>query len=93
MRGDLYLIDGSLLHFREYVRQSQDAPAELYTYAYHYQRADGSFVFRYDDSEHFPGLPNFPHHKHVNAESNAAPASAPDLAMVLHEIGMLIGVD
>lgn len=45
------------------------------------------------DLEHFPDLPNFPHHKHVNAESNVVPATPPDLAMVLHEIGMLIGVD
>lgn len=93
LRGDLFLVDGSILHFREYVRQSQDAPAQRYTYAYHYQRSEGTLIFRYDNTEHFPELPNFPHHKHVEDESSVSSANAPDLATVLHEIGLLVGID
>jgi Family of unknown function (DUF6516) len=91
VRGNVYLADGSLLHFREFVNAERSV--DRISYTYHYQKADGTFVFRYDDSEHFPGLPNFPHHKHIDAESNVIPAAPPDLEMVLHEIGMLIGVD
>jgi hypothetical protein len=28
---------------------------------------------RWDNVEHFPGLPNFPHHVHVGAESQVEP--------------------
>ncbi len=91
VRGNVYFADGSLLHFREFV--NTERRIERISYAYHYQKANGTFVFRYDDSEHFPALPNFPHHKHIGNESNATPASPPDLATVLHEIGMLIGIE
>jgi hypothetical protein len=93
MRGDLYFIDDSHLHFREFVRQIGNAPAERYTYAFHYKKADGVFVFRYDDTRHYPHLPNFPHHKHVGDESNVTSVSPPDLASVLKEIESLIAVD
>jgi hypothetical protein len=55
-------------------------------YSYHYQRADNSLVFRYDDTAHYPGLPNFPHHKHVGNETHIVSASPPDLHAVLREI-------
>ncbi len=93
MRGDLYFIDDSRLHLREFVRQIGNAPAERYSYAYHYQRAGGALVFRYDNTKHFPNLPNFPHHKHAGDESKASPAPLPDLASVLKEIESLIGVE
>lgn len=90
VRGDLFLIDDSRLHFREFVRQVGDAPAECYTYAYHYQRADGTLILRYDDAPHFPDLPNAPHHKHADDESNVISATLPDLATVLREIESLV---
>ncbi|HXH08554.1 MAG TPA: DUF6516 family protein [Alphaproteobacteria bacterium] len=59
-------------------------------YAYHYQRRDGTFVFRYDNTPHFPTLPTFPHHKHECNESNVVSASPPDLQAVLTEIQGLL---
>ena len=53
---------------------------------FHYQRADGSFVFRYDNTEHYPDLDNFPHHKHVDDEDNAISSAGPDLARVIQEV-------
>jgi hypothetical protein len=50
---------------------------------YHYQRADGTLVFRYDNAPHYPGLPRFPEHKHSGDQ--VLPASAPDLSQVLIE--------
>lgn len=91
VRGDLFLIDDSRLHFREFVRQQENAPAERYSYAYHFQRADGTLILRYDDAPHFPHLPNAPHHKHVGNLSNAISVAAPDLAKVLAEIESLLG--
>lgn len=84
IRGELTFADGSCLYFRELVRMQ--ARAARLMYSYHYQRADGSLIFRYDDTPHFPALPQFPHHKHVGSERNAIPTEPPDLAAVLREI-------
>lgn len=57
-------------------------------YKFHYQRADGTLIFRYDNAPHHPGLSTFPHHKHVG--NSIVPAEAPDLSEVLREIDTLI---
>lgn len=89
VRGSIYFLDGSLLHLREFVNVEHGV--ERYMYAYHYQRADGSFVFRYDNTPHFPDLTTFPHHKHVQSVSHVVAAGPPDLSAVLAEIrGVLI---
>ena len=90
VRGDLFLMDDSRLHFREFVRQIEGVPAERYSYAYQYQRADGTLILRYDDAPHFPNLPNAPHHKHSADLALAISSAAPDLATVLREIESLI---
>ncbi|NOX60981.1 MAG: hypothetical protein GXP42_03400 [Chloroflexi bacterium] len=53
-------------------------------YSYHYQRADGALVFRYDNAPHHPEISTFPHHKHVGKA--VVPSSPPDLIEVLREI-------
>ncbi len=88
VRGDVYFQDGSLLHFREYV--NTQFGATRFTYAYHDQRADGSFAFRYDNTGHFPGLPLFPHHNHTGDEATAVPQRPPTLAAVIAEIEALL---
>ncbi|MFP4395209.1 MAG: DUF6516 family protein [Anaerolineales bacterium] len=57
-------------------------------YAYHYQDADNSTIFRYDNAPHHPEINTFPHHKH--SKDDILPAQAPDLSEVLHEIDELI---
>lgn len=87
LRADVYFIDNSLLHFRE-LFVKQDRPVKK-AYVYHYQRADGTLVFRYDNTSHYPNLATAPHHKHI--EGNEVVASpAPDLTSVLKEIETLI---
>ncbi len=46
-------------------------------------------IFRYDDSPHFPNLPNAPHRKHVG-EKDVIASESPDLQSVLKEIEALI---
>ena len=84
VRGDIYHADGSWLHFRELIDLEAE-PARL-MYSYHYQRRDASLVFRYDDTPHYPDLPNFPHHKHDGREENVIPVTPPDLPVVLAEV-------
>ena len=88
VRGSIYCLDGSLLHLREFVNVQHGI--ERYIYAYHYQRSDGTFVFRYDNSPHFPTLPTFPHHKHDGSTSHVVSAGPPDLQAVLSEIQSLL---
>jgi len=86
IRGELYLIDGSTLHVREYV--DVEVAIERLTYAYHYMGADGQFRFRYDNTNHHRrlNLPTHPHHKHDGSEGQVVASPAPDLAAVLAEI-------
>jgi len=88
IRGEISFLDGSQLHLREFVNVEHGT--ELYMYAYHYQRPDGTLVFRYDNAPHFPALSTFPHHKHEASEANVVAASASDLQAILAEIQRLI---
>lgn len=89
IRGDIYFIDNSRLHFRE-LFVGQGNPAKI-AYAYHYQRADATMVFRYDNSPHYPDLLSAPHHKHT-ADENVIASNSPDFETVLREIENLIAV-
>jgi len=53
-------------------------------YTYHYQRADGTLVFRYDNVPHHPEISSHPHHKHIGDAIVAS--TPPDLGEVLREI-------
>lgn len=88
IRGDIYFLDGSVLHLREFINVQHGI--DRYTYVYHYQCADGNLLFRYDNTPHFPDLPTFPHHKHAGSESNVVSAEPPDLPAVLTEIRRLM---
>ena len=86
--GRLRFYDGSSLVFEERVVLTEGV--EKAHYRYHYQRADGSLVFRYDNAPHHPELPNFPYHVHI--EDRVEPADPPDLHDVLRKIdGYLYG--
>ena len=73
--------DDSELHFREFVDTSLPEPRLMY--AYHYQAADGTPVFRYDNARHRPLLPQR-EHKHTHADVQVCPA--PTLTQVIDEI-------
>jgi len=88
IRGEVYFSDGSLLHFRELVELRTSALRVMYSY--HYQRAEGTLVFRYDDTAHHPELATFPQHKHIGDEATVVAATAPDLSAVLAEIAALL---
>jgi hypothetical protein len=87
LRGDIYFIDNSRLHFRElFIREVN--PVKI-AYAYHYQDSDGRMIFRYDNAPHYPALPTAPHHKHVS-DANVVAANPPNLEAVLREIENLL---
>lgn len=90
IRGELHFIDGSLLHFREFVDVEIDVDRLMYVYQY-MDTAD-SLIFRYDNTGHHKelGLSTYPHHKHEGSEDNVVLSSAPDLAAILGEIETLV---
>lgn len=86
IRGEVYFVDGSVLHLREFV--DVELTVDRLTYTYHYMTADQQFVFRYDNTGHHKklNLPTYPHHKHDGSEANVVASEAPDLDAVLDEI-------
>jgi hypothetical protein len=89
IRGEIYFVDGSLLHLREFV--DVEIAIDRLAYVYQYMDSSRNLVFRYDDTGHHKrlGLSSYPHHKHAGTEENVVPSSAPDLTAVLDEVGML----
>jgi hypothetical protein len=91
IRRNIYFTDDSMLHFRELVDVA--LAVDKVVYAYHYQNVDGRMFFRYDNTPHFPQLPNAPHHKHAADETNVISVFIPDLAIVLTEIEAMVPVE
>lgn len=81
LAGSLQFHDGSLLSFREFVDLTQTEPRVMY--AYHYQNADRTLIFRYDNATHRPALSK-PEHKHT--QSGIEISSIPTLSDVLEQI-------
>jgi hypothetical protein len=87
VRGTITFIDGSRLHFLEYIRITNNIPIKL-KYRYHYEDAEGDTVFRYDNAPHHRNITTFPHHKHVG--DNVLPSREPSLSTVLEEVALMI---
>ena len=86
IRGNLYFVNGSLLHIREFVNVKTGIERGKYTYQY--MTIDNKLIFRYDNAPHHQdlNLPNYPHHKHSGSEDNIISSDAPLLANILKEI-------
>jgi hypothetical protein len=87
IRGVLTFLDGSSLHFREYLDFEETDAKRDYSYHYHHGT---EFMFRYDNTPHHRQIPTFPHHVHRHSEMQVQPCSPPDLAGILAEIGTLV---
>ncbi|MFH1561982.1 MAG: DUF6516 family protein [Nitrospirota bacterium] len=83
IKGTIYFIDDSILHFREFVDVRDKV--KRYKYSYHYQSED-KLIFRYDNAKDLLArqLPTFPHHKHVGKE--VIISTAPEFSQILNEI-------
>jgi hypothetical protein len=90
IRGEVYFVDGSSLHLREFV--DVEIGVDRLTYVYQYMNPTKKLVFRYDNTGHHRelNLPTYPHHKHEGSEHNIVASPAPDLTIVLNEIEALI---
>jgi len=88
VRGRVEFQDGSsLLFFRELIDMSLSEQKVMY--AYHYQKADGTLIFRYDNTAHHKSISTFPYHKHLQ-DGDVGASDAPSLEQVLREIEEMI---
>ena len=81
-KAKIVLVDGSVLHIREYV--DAEYKVEIISYAYQYQDEKGKLIFRYDNARHKPEL-GFKDHKHFN-DGSIAQSTMPDLSDVVDEV-------
>ena len=90
IRGEIYFVDGSVLHLREFV--DVETTVERLLYVYQYMDARQQLQFRYDNTGHHKqlNLPTYPHHKHTGSDNQIVPATAPDFAAVLGEVETLV---
>jgi len=88
LKGMIIFIDGSSLHFLEYVLEEDNKLLRV-SYRFHYIKQDGSLAFRYDNAPHHPELPTFPHHKHIPG-NKVVSFSEKSLTDVLDEIREII---
>ena len=58
----------------------------LQRYSFHYMTPDGSTLFRYDNSDYHPDLPNPPHHKHEGANETVIDCPQPSVRQIRDEI-------
>jgi hypothetical protein len=86
IRGEIYFVDGSVLHLREFL--DVETTVERLTYVYQYMDSAQQLIFRYDNSGHHKrlNLPTYPDHKHEGSDGQVVASSAPDPASILQEI-------
>ena len=82
LRIRLRFENGALLEINEAIIV-ENGEIKTLGYRYHLQSADSELMFRYDNTPHFPGLPSYPHHKHLSDAVIAA--NKPDLLDILQE--------
>ncbi|MBC8265013.1 MAG: hypothetical protein H8E47_12925 [Anaerolineales bacterium] len=83
IRIRMSLSNGDFLEAAEYFLLEDD---EYITRRYRYQWMDGErreLHKRWDNVEHYPDLPSFPHHVHVGKEENVEPGRRLSISQLL----------
>ena len=87
LEGNLTFLDGSSLHFMEFVNVK--VAMNRYKYSYHYQDTAEMLVFRYDMAPHHQNIRTFPHHKHLK-NGHVVETKPPSFTEVLEEIESMV---
>ena len=91
IEGSIGFIDGSVLHFIEFIDTKEQV--DRYKYSFHYQDKKNKLIFRYDMAPHHKSIISFPHHKHEKSEDNVISADPPIFSDILVEIVQTIEND
>ena len=85
-RGNLRIrvrfYDNSLLEISEAIHFDK-SKCNYLSYRHHYQKSDGSIIFRYDNCPHHPEASTYPEHKHT--KSGVISSNRPDIEDILSE--------
>jgi len=87
------LINGDFLEVSEFFTVETETCS---TKEYRYQWMNASqqrLIKRWDNAEHFPDLPNFPHHIHVDSETNVIPGKALSIIELLDVLELELSGD
>ena len=85
MRIRATLTDDGLLELFEYVVEEQ-GQLNLQKYSFHWQDAKGELIQRWDNVNHYPDLPNAPHHAHLRDGSVQSVPDEPRMMDTLDRI-------
>lgn len=77
------LIDDSTLDVTEYIQAPEEVDSQVKRYSYHWMDASGRLRLRWDNVNHYPNLPGYPHHVHDGDEKNVLPGEPMSLLKVL----------
>jgi hypothetical protein len=86
IRARLTLSDSSLLEIAEYVELAPVDELKLIRYSYHWSVSDGKMIRFWDNTKHFPDLPNAPYHIHDGKTGEVTPGKPISIFVVLDEI-------
>ena len=90
-RARLTLKNGDFLEIAEFfVVRSQICRTETYRYQW-MDQTQKQLRKRWDNVEHFPDLPNFPHHVHVLEERNVLPSRSFSIIELIDQVERQIG--
>ena len=84
LKGMLEFVDGSTLHFIEFIEIYGDLGVGRPKYKYHLQSEAGDLIARWDNVPHHRDVSSFPHHKHD--QNGVYPSEPADLRSVLDRI-------
>jgi hypothetical protein len=93
IRIRMMLSNGDFLEAAEYFVSEDEG---CVTHRYRYQWMDGErrgLRKRWDNVEHYPGLPNFPYHVHVGGEKNVEPGARLSIIQLLDVLTGAIPVE
>lgn len=86
MRVRKTFTDKSWLEFSEVIRKDDRCAAVIVAYSYHWMDDSNQLRLRWDNAEHYPKLPGFPHHRHEGDEKNVLSGEPMNLSKVLDHI-------
>ena len=88
IQARITLVNGSYLRISEYGEGNDSGNIQVIMYTYHWMDADKNLIIRWDNAEHYPTLPGFPHHRHDGDEKNVLPGEPMNLFKVLDLIAI-----